>query len=73
LSVLFVLGLQLDGAIVDLNQRDVTMLCASRAPLEQLDAFKRRMSWSFQWVSSLRTDFDYDFQVSLPATWSTRV
>jgi predicted dithiol-disulfide oxidoreductase (DUF899 family) len=49
-----------DGAIVHLAQRNVTMLCASRAPLPQLDAYKRRMGWSFQWVSSLRSDFNYD-------------
>jgi predicted dithiol-disulfide oxidoreductase (DUF899 family) len=55
-----------NGAIVHLNQRDVTMTCASRAPLAQLDAYKSRMGWSFPWVSSLRNDFNYDFGVSLP-------
>jgi predicted dithiol-disulfide oxidoreductase (DUF899 family) len=55
-----------DGTIVHLNHRDVTMLCASRAPLVRLDAYKRRMGWSFQWVSSLRNDFNYDFDVSFP-------
>jgi predicted dithiol-disulfide oxidoreductase (DUF899 family) len=54
-----------NGGIVHLNQRDVTMVCASRAPLVQLDAYKRRMGWSFPWVSSGRTDFNYDFRVSL--------
>ena len=54
-----------DGGIVHLNHRDVTMLCASRAPLDQLDAYKRRMGWSFPWVSALRNDFNYDFGVSL--------
>jgi predicted dithiol-disulfide oxidoreductase (DUF899 family) len=56
-----------DRTIVHLNHHDVTMLCASRAPLAQLDAYKRRMGWSFEWVSSLRNDFNYDFGVSLPA------
>jgi predicted dithiol-disulfide oxidoreductase (DUF899 family) len=55
-----------DRAIVHLNHRDVTMLCASRAPLAQLDAYKRRMGWGFQWVSSLRSEFNYDFGVSFP-------
>jgi predicted dithiol-disulfide oxidoreductase (DUF899 family) len=54
-----------DGGIVHLNQRDVTMLCVSRAPLDRLDAYKRRMGWSFPWVSSGRNDFNYDFGVSL--------
>jgi len=56
-----------DRTVIHLNHRDVTMLCASRAPLAQLDAYKLRMGWSFQWVSSLRNDFNYDFGVSLPA------
>lgn len=42
-----------DGGIVQLNQRDVTMVCGSRAPLEKLQALRRRMGWSFPWVSSL--------------------
>jgi predicted dithiol-disulfide oxidoreductase (DUF899 family) len=55
-----------DRTIVHLNHRDVTMLCASRAPLAQLDAYKRRMGWGFRWVSSLRSEFNYDFGVSFP-------
>jgi predicted dithiol-disulfide oxidoreductase (DUF899 family) len=50
-----------DGAIVHLNQHDVTLLCASRAPLDKLEAYKRRMGWSFPWVSSGQTDFNLDF------------
>ncbi len=53
-----------DRSIVHLNHRDVTMLCVSRAPLEALQAYKRRMGWSFPWVSSLRSDFNFDFGVS---------
>ena len=53
-----------DGAIVHLNHRDVTMLCVSRAPLETIEAYKRRMGWSFPWVSSLGSDFNFDFGVS---------
>jgi predicted dithiol-disulfide oxidoreductase (DUF899 family) len=53
----------LDGAVMHLNQHDVTLLCASRAPLEKLDAYKRRMGWSFPWVSSYGTDFNRDFSL----------
>jgi predicted dithiol-disulfide oxidoreductase (DUF899 family) len=53
-----------DGAIVHLNQRDVTFLCASRAPLENLLAYQRRMGWKFPWVSTLGSDFNFDFGVS---------
>jgi predicted dithiol-disulfide oxidoreductase (DUF899 family) len=53
-----------DGAIVHLGQRDVTMLCVSRAPLARLEAYKARMGWSFPWVSSLGSDFNFDFGVS---------
>lgn len=53
-----------DGFIVHLAQRDVTMVAVSRAPLEKLKAYKRRMGWSFKWVSSLGSDFNRDFGVS---------
>jgi predicted dithiol-disulfide oxidoreductase (DUF899 family) len=53
-----------DGGVVHLNQRDVTFLCASRAPLEMLQAYKRRMGWSFPWVSTAGSDFNFDFGVS---------
>jgi predicted dithiol-disulfide oxidoreductase (DUF899 family) len=53
-----------NGAVPHLNARDVTFLCISRAPLERLQAYKRRMGWTFPWVSSLGTDFNFDFQVS---------
>src|SRR3981189_1926252 len=41
-----------DGAFPHLNARDVTFLCISRAPLERLQAYRRRMGWTFPWVSS---------------------
>src|SRR5881398_129940 len=53
-----------DGAVAHLNARDVTFLCVSRAPLEELQAYKRRMGWSFPWVSSAGTDFNFDFGAS---------
>jgi len=53
-----------DGAVAHLNARDVTFLCISRAPLEKLQAYKRRMGWRFPWVSSHASDFNFDFQAS---------
>ena len=54
----------LDGALVHLAHRDVTLVVVSRAPLPQIDAFKKRMGWRFTWVSSYGTDFNRDFHVS---------
>jgi predicted dithiol-disulfide oxidoreductase (DUF899 family) len=53
-----------DGGVIHLNERDVTFLCTSRAPLEKLQAYKRRMGWSFPWVSTAGSDFNFDFGVS---------
>ena len=55
-----------DGAIPHLAQRDVTMLAVSRAPLDEIEAYKKRMGWKFKWVSSNGNDFNYDFKVSFP-------
>jgi predicted dithiol-disulfide oxidoreductase (DUF899 family) len=49
---------------VHLNHRDVTMVAISRAPLNKIEAFKKRMGWKFKWLSSGNTDFNYDFGVS---------
>ena len=49
------------GALPHLAAHDVTFLCASRSPLETLQAYKRRMGWSFPWVSSEGSDFNRDF------------
>jgi predicted dithiol-disulfide oxidoreductase (DUF899 family) len=46
------------------HRADVTMLCVSRAPLEKLLAYRERMGWSFPWVSSHGSDFNYDFSTS---------
>ena len=46
------------------HRADTTMLCISRAPLDKLVAFKRRMGWTFPWASSSDTDFNYDFATS---------
>ena len=49
-----------DGALPHLHARDVTMLYVSQAPLEKLQAYKRRMGWSMPWVSSAVSDFNFD-------------
>lgn len=51
-------------AVVHLNHRDVTMVAVSKAPLQVLEAFKKRMGWSFKWVSSFENDFNRDYHVS---------
>ncbi len=55
-----------DGAIAHLSQRDVTFVVVSRAPLAEIEAFKRRMGWRFTWVSSFGSDFNFDYRVSFP-------
>jgi predicted dithiol-disulfide oxidoreductase (DUF899 family) len=50
-----------DGALPHLNGHDVTLVAESIAPLEELHAYKQRMGWRFPWVSSLDSDFKYDF------------
>jgi predicted dithiol-disulfide oxidoreductase (DUF899 family) len=56
----------IDRAVVHLGQRDVTLLAVSRAPLRQIEAFKKRMGWRFTWVSSHGNDFNRDYHVSFP-------
>jgi predicted dithiol-disulfide oxidoreductase (DUF899 family) len=53
-----------DGARLHFEHRDVTFTAVSRAPLPQIEAFKKRMGWRFKWVSSFGSDFNYDFNVS---------
>jgi predicted dithiol-disulfide oxidoreductase (DUF899 family) len=53
-----------DGIDVHLRQRDVTLVVASRAPLQKLAAYQKRMGWRFKWVSSHGSDFNFDFGVS---------
>lgn len=50
--------------VVHLNARDVSLTAVSRAPLEKLQTFKKRMGWNFKWVSSFHTDFNSDYHVS---------
>jgi len=56
-----------NGGIAHLNQRDVTMIAVSRAPYTKLAAYEKRMGWSFKWVSSLGSDFNFDYRVSFTA------
>ena len=53
-----------DGFVVHLANHDVTLSAVSRAPLAKLQAYKRRMGWTFPWASSLGSDFNFDFNVS---------
>lgn len=53
-----------NGIVVHLEHRDASFVAVSRAPLEKLEAYKKRMGWSFKWVSSLHTDFNRDYHVS---------
>src|SRR3954462_13721591 len=59
------LGDGLDGTLVHVNHRDVTLICFSRAPIEELTAYKRRMGWQFPYVSTYNTDFAFDFGLAI--------
>ncbi|HEY7612139.1 MAG TPA: DUF899 domain-containing protein [Gemmatimonadales bacterium] len=54
-----------NGFVVHLANHDVMLWAISRAPLAKLQAYKRRMGWSFPWTSSFQTDFNYDFHTSV--------
>jgi predicted dithiol-disulfide oxidoreductase (DUF899 family) len=54
----------LDGMAPHLAARDVSFVAVSRAPLAQIDRFRRRMGWQFRWVSAHGSDFNHDFGVS---------
>jgi predicted dithiol-disulfide oxidoreductase (DUF899 family) len=51
-----------DGSVVHLANHDVTLAAVSRAPIAKLQAYKRRMGWTFPWASSFGSDFNHDFQ-----------
>jgi predicted dithiol-disulfide oxidoreductase (DUF899 family) len=53
-----------DSATVHLAHRDTTLAVVSRAPLAEIEAFKKRMGWKFPWVSSFGSDFNFDYHVS---------
>ena len=54
-----------DGFVVHLANHDVMLWAVSRAPLAKLQAYKRRMGWTFPWASSFGSDFNFDFSVSI--------
>jgi predicted dithiol-disulfide oxidoreductase (DUF899 family) len=59
-----------NGSVVHLAHHDVTLCAVSRAPLPKLQAYQRRMGWSFPWASSSGSDFNYDFQAAVtPEQW----
>lgn len=53
-----------NGITAHLNQRDVSFAAISRAPIDKLQAQQRRLGWSFKWLSSHQSEFNYDFRVS---------
>lgn len=54
----------IDGSLVHLAQRDVSLVVVSQAPLPKIEAFKKRMGWHFRWLSSYGSDFNFDYHVS---------
>src|SRR5215213_4040582 len=59
------LGDEFDGSLIHLNKRDVTFLCFSRAPIDRLLAYKKRMGWQFPYVSTYDTDFPFDYGLAM--------
>jgi predicted dithiol-disulfide oxidoreductase (DUF899 family) len=55
----------LEGSVLHMNKRDVTLICFSRAPIDRLSAYRERMGWSFPYVSTYDTDFPWDFGLAL--------
>jgi predicted dithiol-disulfide oxidoreductase (DUF899 family) len=53
-----------DGTLPHLAQRDTTLVVVSRAPLSDIEGFKKRMGWDFKWVSSAKNGFNFDYHVS---------
>ncbi len=56
-----------ERVVVHLAHQDVTLIAASRAPTDKLDAYRRRMGWTFKWVSVGAGDFNHDYGVTLTA------
>ena len=54
----------IEGILTHLNNHDVTYAVVARAPIEEIEVVRKRMGWTFPWVSSYRSDFNYDFDVS---------
>jgi predicted dithiol-disulfide oxidoreductase (DUF899 family) len=54
----------LAGVLTHIEHHDVSLVAVSRAPFTEIEPFKKRMGWNFPWVSSFRSDFNYDYHVS---------
>src|SRR5919202_1457154 len=67
------LGDELDATRVHLNHRDVTLICFSRAPIDRLVDYKRRMGWQFPYVSTYGTDFPFDFNLAMTEEQAAQV
>jgi predicted dithiol-disulfide oxidoreductase (DUF899 family) len=59
------LGDELSSTLIHLNHRDVTLICFSRAPIDRLSAYKQRMGWEFNYVSTNGSEFPFDFGLAL--------
>jgi Bacterial protein of unknown function (DUF899) len=58
----------IEGILPHLENHDVTYAVVARAPIEEIEAVRKRMGWRFRWVSSYHSDFNYDFNVSFTAS-----
>jgi len=63
----------LDGGLIHLNHQDVTLICFSRAPMERLTEYKKRMGWQFPYVSTYNTDFPFEFGLALTEEQAQRI
>lgn len=61
-----------EPAIIHLKQRDANFVTISKASIDRLEAFRKRMGWSFRWVSALESDFNDDYHVSFPGDMKQR-
>jgi predicted dithiol-disulfide oxidoreductase (DUF899 family) len=62
-----------DGVVLHLNKRDVTFVCFSRAPIDRLVAYKKRMGWQFPYVSTNGSDFPFDFGLAMTEEEAQRI
>src|SRR3954452_5603097 len=67
------LGDEFSGPLVHLNHQDVTFLCFSRAPIDRLAAYKKRMGWEFPYVSTYESDFPFDYGLAMTPEQSQEI
>jgi predicted dithiol-disulfide oxidoreductase (DUF899 family) len=63
----------LEGSLIHMQKRDVTLMCFSRAPIDRLVAYKERMGWQFPYVSTYGSDFPFDFNLALTEEQAAQV